>query len=118
MSYEINRNLYEETINKLEKCGKTEHDIRWIGTRSGRYEYSDLKSLFDVNYDAGYGGAEINESLLVVGDDWWLERHEYDGSEWWEFKSLPMMPEQVVRAKVRSKWYYMAHDDFGEDEDE
>lgn len=118
MSYEINRNLYEETINKLEKCGKTEHDIRWIGTSSGRYEYSDLKSLFDVNYDAGYGCAEINEGILVVGDDWWLERHEYDGSELWEFKSLPMMPEQVVKAKVVSGWYYMAHDDFGEDEDE
>lgn len=26
---------------------------------------------------------------MVVGDDWWLERHEYDGSEWWEFKRLP-----------------------------
>jgi hypothetical protein len=26
---------------------------------------------------------------MVIGSDWWLERHEYDGSEWWEFKSLP-----------------------------
>ena len=30
--------------------------------------------------------------LLIVGDDWWLERHEYDGAEWWEFKTLPCEP--------------------------
>jgi hypothetical protein len=27
--------------------------------------------------------------IIVVGKDWWLERHEYDGSEWWEFKTMP-----------------------------
>ena len=40
----------------------------------------------------GFGGAEVNENLFVVGADWWLERHEYDGSEWWEFKTLPTKP--------------------------
>lgn len=29
---------------------------------------------------------------MIVGDDWWMERHEYDGSEWWEFKELPKKP--------------------------
>jgi len=32
-------------------------------------------------------------SLTVAGDDWWLERHGYDGSEWWEFKTLPKKSE-------------------------
>lgn len=22
----------------------------------------------------------------------WLERHEYDGSEWWEYKTMPTEP--------------------------
>lgn len=43
-------------------------------------------------YDAGFGGPEINESLRIIGDNWWLERHEYDGSEWWEYKTLPLKP--------------------------
>lgn len=103
----MKHNLYDETVAVLEGCGKTEHDICWIGTAQERYEYTDLRTLFDVNYDAGYGGAEINEGLLVVGYDWWLERHEYDGSEWWEFKSLPQMPKEVVEPKVKSKWYYI-----------
>jgi hypothetical protein len=28
--------------------------------------------------------------LVVVGIDWWLERHNgNEDSEWWEFKTLP-----------------------------
>jgi len=26
----------------------------------------------------------------VVWDDWWVEREEYDGSERWNFKELPI----------------------------
>ena len=29
---------------------------------------------------------------VAVGDNWWLERAEYDGSEWWEFKTIPKEP--------------------------
>jgi len=31
-----------------------------------------------------------------VGDDWWLERHEYDGSEWWVFQKLPIKPQNKI----------------------
>ena len=33
--------------------------------------------------------------LLIVGKDFWLERVEYDGSEWWEFKTMPREPEET-----------------------
>ena len=29
------------------------------------------------------------EDLVVVGDNWWIERRDYDGSEWWEYKEKP-----------------------------
>ena len=32
---------------------------------------------------------------MVVGNNWWLERHEYDGSEWWEYKQFPVKPEET-----------------------
>ena len=28
----------------------------------------------------------------IVGDNWWLERDEYDGAEGWEFKVMPIKP--------------------------
>ena len=34
-------------------------------------------------------------SLVVVGKDFWLERNNYDGSEWWEFKQVPVEPFEV-----------------------
>lgn len=32
---------------------------------------------------------EVAHDLKIVGDDWWLERSEYDGAERWNFKTLP-----------------------------
>lgn len=56
-------------------------------------------------YDSGYGCECVDRELKVVGDDWWLERHEYDGSEWWEFKQKPTQTEKVdVRVWRRESW--------------
>lgn len=105
-------NLLQETIDILKEHGKSEGDVLWVG-RIGEnevYDYYDsqevrcptvkntwgwfrLKANFE--YDNGYGGAEIPPSLVVVGADFWLERHEYDGSEWWEYKIMPKEPERV-----------------------
>ena len=54
----------------------------------------DIK-LADVEYDDGFGGQTVAKDLLVVGDGWWLERNEYDGSEWWEFRRPPQKPDKV-----------------------
>lgn len=35
-----------------------------------------------------------------MGDDWWLERHEYDGSEWFELKECPDKPKQKIELKA------------------
>ena len=51
-----------------------------------------------INSDSGYGSAEIREDLVIVGKDWWLERDEYDGSEWWAFHTMPELLENDVGA--------------------
>lgn len=44
-------------------------------------------------------------SLKIVGDNWWLERHEYDGAEWFEFKTLPQKPKIKEKiTKIRIDW--------------
>jgi len=52
--------------------------------------------LADVCYNNSFGGQEIAEDLLIVGEDWWMERCEYDGSEWWEFKTMPVKPKDEL----------------------
>ena len=86
------KNLKEETLNCLRKHGKAEKDVRWVGTKGREIQIDVFWKEADREYDDGYGGAEVNELLMVVGDDWWLERHEYDGAEWWEYKERPSRP--------------------------
>jgi len=82
-------NLLEETLKVLECNGKTSGDVVWVGDKYKKTTWENFKILSNFNYDNGYGGNEIEGSLLIVGDTWWLEREEYDGSEWWEFKEHP-----------------------------
>lgn len=91
-------NLLEETVDVLGENGKGPDDVRWVQVHPvnrkplsfGWAEFADLATK--INYDNGFGGNEISQSLKVVGNDWWLERGEYDGSEWWEFKTMPTRP--------------------------
>ncbi len=83
-------NLLQETLEDLTSNSRSVDEVFWVGTDKLVSTWAQFAELAkDINYDAGYGGAEINDNLVVVGFDWWLERHEYDGAEWWEFKTLP-----------------------------
>ena len=82
-------NLYKETMNCLAEHGKTFDDVVAICGNEFRIKKDDFIKLSNVEYDSGFGAPEVAEDLVVVGDGFWLERHEYDGSEWWEYKSIP-----------------------------
>jgi|ERR1035437_2996114 hypothetical protein len=90
----INQNLKLETLEVLKRHGKTIADIKWIGHANGIIKI-DTNYFFNVaadkEYDSGFGSNEVNTNLVVVGDGWWLERWEYDGSEGWHFKEPPML---------------------------
>lgn len=88
------KNLIEETIAFLSEHGKTPDDVRWVGDESGWCSWEAFAAQFkDFTYDPEYGGNEVNMRLLVVGETWWLERHEYEGLEWWEYKTPPRRPD-------------------------
>lgn len=87
------KNLLIETLDDLHNCGFTEADVRWVGSDDGGYslgwaEFAEIAQK--TVYDAGYGSADIALDLVVVGDTWWLERSENDGSEEWVFKTIPI----------------------------
>ena len=85
-------NLLEETLKILKQNNLTEIDVIWIGNRKKKTSWENFKFLSDLTYDSGFGWHEVCLNLMIVGKDWRLERHEYDGSEWWEFKKMPDMP--------------------------
>ena len=84
-------NLMQDTLDCLMKEGKALSDVIWVGTSTGQTIAKEdfIKIASNLEFDDGFGGNEIRSDLVVVGDNWWMERGEYDGSEWWEFKSIP-----------------------------
>lgn len=102
-------NLLDETLEIIKKNGKSTDEIKfvrckwkeWTSIGVVCYEYymtwEDFASQANIEYDDEYGGTEVKGNLQIVGTNWWLERHEYDGSEWWEFKSLPNKPNKYKK---------------------
>ena len=93
-------NLLVETIEVLKNHNKTINDINWVGNGKYYFDVNEFLNIANVEYDNGYGAPEVAEDLLVVGDNWWLERHEYDGSEWWEYKEIPLKPNKKIELKA------------------
>lgn len=87
-------NLLLETRNTLKLNGKTSNDVLWVGRSSINAVCSwdeFVKQAKNIEYDNSYGIQEIPADLVVAGADWWLERAEYDGAEWWQYKTFPTM---------------------------
>lgn len=75
---------YGESFQKFElKVNHTEEELE-----------SFLESL-DFEYDAGFGSQELFGTVWLE-DGTWLTRAEYDGSEWWEYRKLPEIPEELL----------------------
>lgn len=93
------KNLLIETIEILSRHGKELSDVQWVGNTKFHTTWKNFADIANVEYDNGYGCAEVASDLVIVGDTWWLERHEYDGSEWWEFKERPNLPQEEKEFK-------------------
>ena len=90
-------NLLTETIADLTSNNKKPSDVCWCGNEdSGWFSWDKFAELANKQYDAGYGSSEVFDNLKIVGKDWWLERREYDGSEWWVYKEYPKKPSNKI----------------------
>ena len=90
------RNLLTETRSTIEDNGYKTDEVKWVGDKHVRFSWEHFEKIADFTYDSGFGGHKIIGSLVVVGEDWWMKRGEYDGSEWWEFQTMPEMPEMLI----------------------
>jgi hypothetical protein len=87
------QNLLKETLDILKSVNKGPGDVVRVQWDKFYCTWEQFMGAANFTYDNGFGGAVVETSLKVVGEDWWLERGEYDGSEWWEFKTIPTIPD-------------------------
>ena len=118
-------NLYLETKEKLEELDFTWDSIKYISVKDS--DWKDNANLYEIklddfirfaksyDYDEGFGSAEVNKTLRIVFyDGSFLERGEYDGSEWWEYKKLEKPIEMYkgdVKKILSAKLLYIDDDD-------
>lgn len=107
------KNLYQETIDKLECNNKTIKDVKYVKYNGDWYTTIDqfLEVAKDIYYEKGYGCVYINETIIIVGFNWWLERNEYDGAEWWEYKEMPHRENATLKDITKSEIIYGDSDD-------
>ena len=105
------RNLRKETIAVLKEHGKKWSDVVGVCGNDFQITKEQFLELADKRYDSGYGGNEVALDLKVVGKDFWLERNEYDGAEWGEYKEIPnlsALPIKKVDRIIRDEDHYWA----------
>jgi hypothetical protein len=88
-------NLLKETIEDIQNSGHTIADVHFVGSLDGKYSitWSEFEKLANVDYDNGYGAPEVATDLIIqFTDTTYLQRSEYDGSEWWSYPApLPLL---------------------------
>lgn len=86
-------NLLAETVAFLARQGRSPEDVDHVRYDGGWCRWPEFAAVARrIDYDNGFGAAFISPDLMVVGLDWWLNRHEYDGRENWVFNSMPRCP--------------------------
>lgn len=93
-------NLLDETVEFLEKYGKTLDDVLYIQGDDFEITRKNFETVAkDTEYDSGYGAQHVPKDLVLVGEDWWIERFEYDGAEGWRFKETPTRINETKEVK-------------------
>ena len=129
---ENNTNFLRETIEELEIHGKTPKDVKvvyvypywhWDRKKDPRWQkgtWEDFARLADQPRQMGWNDCQegIYDGLLIVGEDWWLERDCNDefGTEWWAFKTLPFPPGETKPLEPFIR--YDREDDLDRDDEE
>lgn len=60
-------------------------------------EYDEFLEKLDFEYDSGYGSQHLFGTVWFNEPNIWMDRGEYDGSEWWEFNIYPEIPDYLRR---------------------
>ena len=81
-------NLKEETLKVLHHNGKRRSDVKYVCGDDFRISREQFWKWADTEYDP-YGAPEIATDLMLIGEDFWMERSEYEGSELWDFHTMP-----------------------------
>ncbi|HEY9703183.1 MAG TPA: hypothetical protein V6C58_12090 [Allocoleopsis sp.] len=92
-------NLLEETLYIVQKNNKSPLDVRFVSDGSKYCSFAEFcKIAKNIDYQIKGRKIFISESLVIVGDDWWLSRVDCNSDngygEKWQFNQVPSKPKK------------------------
>ena len=103
---EIKMNLKYEFIEHIEQknvlCARIDHEVNYLNPveryilKTGYTKEDWARFLNEINfiYDNDFGHQYITGTIWYT-DGTWSDRAEYDGSEWWEHRERPQVPDYL-----------------------
>lgn len=71
------------------------HRVAVLKENWSNEDWLNFLEALQFNYDESYCSQELF-GVVWFKDGTWLERGEYDGVEWWEYKTIPAIPAELV----------------------
>lgn len=93
-------NLLTETQSDIEQSGHTVDEIIFIGSESSGHscDWNEFTMLANKDYDSGFGAQKVASDLVIVfSDGAKMWRHEYDGSENWDYSAPFETPKETKK---------------------
>lgn len=101
----------EHTAGKEIKCAllrlggefqrEEEHKVYALPLGFTAEDFNKFLAEINFDYDGGFGWQELFGHIWYA-DGTWSERKEYDGSEWWDYKSCPPIPTNLAQRATES----------------
>lgn len=101
MENEMNVNFKKETMEIIKEIGAEVLAYKFMRVMDPFFEKGNPKTFKgkgEINwekipakllqYDDGFG-CQYWRGIILLSNNTWLERAEYDGSEWWEHNEAP-----------------------------
>lgn len=96
-------NFKQETLERIGEHKVAEYKLEYVRdwslsenpTYMGSGEIKwDAVTKSELTYDSGYGCQYWRGWITFKDTPDWLERQEYDGSEWWAWRSKPSLEKE------------------------
>lgn len=108
-------NLLKETLEDIEESGHQADDIIFIGSEQTGHscDWQEFEVIANVEYCAGFGSQKIASDLIIAfsdGSKMW--RHEYDGSENWDYSTpfkMPVDKKKITTVCNGGMWESLEH---------
>lgn len=86
--------LLEETIDIIKESGYSESDILYCTSQGFWFSWDNYKHIANIDHKERWSSLDIPSDLVIVGNNFWLERDFSYYNRYFVLKTFPVKPEK------------------------